>query len=356
MDAAAARAMISTVADLERDGIPIRHVRKAVAAGEVIAVHPGRFVETAMWDAAFEEDRHLLRVVGAASAARGGTAVVSHVSAAVLHGLPLFRHQAGRPHISGDHTDGLVSSHAPVRHHNVVVPDRDRVLVDGIVCTSLERTVYDVIRTVGREAAVACADSALRQVAWRESERRYDDEEAKRWRMSLIGRIMRSTGARGIRQARWVAAFADGRAQLPGESVSRLYLDDLGFAPPRLQVPFPGPRGEEYLIDFGLDDMGVWGEFDGVGKYFDPAWGGDGVRTRGAPAREGARRLDSRAKRTCSRALGDAPRHLSRDPRPTPRAFPSRAAALTSTERPRNHPLRARPPSLCAPSRWLRAR
>lgn len=37
-----------------------------------------------------------------------------------------------------------------------------------------------------------------------------------------------------------MAEFADGRAQLPGESVSRLYLDDLGFARPRLQVPFDG--------------------------------------------------------------------------------------------------------------------
>lgn len=62
----------------------------------------------------------------------------------------------------------------------------------------------------------------------------------------------------------------DGRAHLPGESVSRLYLADLGFAPPRLQVPFPAPRGGKYWIDFGLDDVKAWGEFDGTGKYFDP--------------------------------------------------------------------------------------
>ena len=90
------------------------------------------------------------------------------------------------------------------------------------------------------------------------------------WRSRLRERIARHPGARGIRQARWVVDFADGRAELPGESVSRLYLVDLGFSPPRLQVPFAGPAGRIYRIDFGLDDVQTWGEFDGVGKYFDP--------------------------------------------------------------------------------------
>ena len=93
--------------------------------------------------------------------------------------------------------------------------------------------------------------------------------------LSLLERVAKSAGARGIRQARWVAQFADGRAQLPGESVSRLYLDDLGFASPQLQVAFPGPRGQDYAIDFGLDDVNAWGEFDGLGKYFDVELGGD---------------------------------------------------------------------------------
>jgi len=43
----------------------------------------------------------------------------------------------------------------------------------------------------------------------------------------------------------------------------------LGFAPPRLQVRIPLEKGW-YDIDFGIDDAGVWGEFDGEGKYTDP--------------------------------------------------------------------------------------
>ena len=61
-------------------------------------------------------------------------------------------------------------------------------------------------------------------------------------------------------------AFADGRAQLPGESVSRLRLHQLGFAQPRLQVRVDHPDGY-WRLDFGLDDVDRWGEFDGEGKY-----------------------------------------------------------------------------------------
>ena len=63
--------------------------------------------------------------------------------------------------------------------------------------------------------------------------------------------------------------FADGRSQLPGESVSRVRLHQLGFAPPDLQVPVAAPRGRWFWIDFGLRDVSASGEFDGTGKYRD---------------------------------------------------------------------------------------
>ncbi len=44
----------------------------------------------------------------------------------------------------------------------------------------------------------------------------------------------------------------------------------LGFAVPRLQVALPAPDGGSYFVDFGLDDVNAWGEYDGEGKYLDP--------------------------------------------------------------------------------------
>ena len=271
MDAETARALVHTPWTLERLGGSPGALRRAVANGELRRIHRGRYVREDDWSRLRSEDQHLLLVLAVAPARRGGDVVASHDSAAVLHRLPLYRRRPAGVHISGPRTRGVVSQPSPVLRHEVAVKPGDRTEIDGIPCTTLERTVYDVIRTTPRETAVAAADAALRLVAWDDRTRTYSVAAAEEWRRGLVERIARSRGSRGIRQARWVAAFADGRAQLPGESVSRLYLDDLGFAPPRLQVPFPGPRGTTYAVDFGLDDAGAWGEFDGTGKYFDPA-------------------------------------------------------------------------------------
>jgi hypothetical protein len=154
-----------------------------------------------------------------------------------------------------------------VFRHVAPVPASDIVLLHGIRCTSLERTVFDMIRTLETEASVAAADAAERQFALRG--RVWDEDAVDHWRRSMRDRIDAASGARGIRRARWVAAFADGRAQLPGESVSRLQLVRLGFDVPQLQVPVAGPGGRTYFVDFGLTDVRAFGEFDGKDKYLD---------------------------------------------------------------------------------------
>ncbi|MDZ8170618.1 hypothetical protein [Microbacterium xanthum] len=246
-----------------------RELRRRVERGELLRLGPGRFVTTKRWEGLYAEDRHLLEVVACDQRRQGGEAVVSHVSAAVLHGLPLYRTRPTRVHISGGGTDGRTNSGGLVAHHGVAVPDEDVVTIGGIRCTGLTRTAYDVARQVSRNAAVACLDAAMRSVAWDERSRTYDPERAEQWRDAVMTRL--TTGARGIRQARWVFAFADGRAQLPGESVSRVLLDELGFRHIRLQVPFVGPAGQDWAVDFGLDDVAALGEFDGEGKYVEAA-------------------------------------------------------------------------------------
>ena len=122
--------------------------------------------------------------------------------------------------------------------------------------------------------------------------REWDEDAVDRWRRSMARASIRASGARGIRQARWVIRFADGRAQLPGESVSRLQLVRLGFRTPQLQVPVAGPAGRTYFVDFGLDDVHAFGEFDGKDKYLDEAMR-RGVPLERDPARgETARGLD----------------------------------------------------------------
>lgn len=213
------------------------------------------------------EQRHHAHVIAVARDARA-TAVMSHSSAAVLWGLPLYGIRCTRVHITCA-GPSRISSGTDVLRHFAPLPAPDLALRDGIRCTSLSRTVFDLVRTLPLEAAVAVADAAERQMA--ERGREWDIDAVISWRRQLEQRLAAAGGARGVRQARWVAEFADGRAQLPGESVSRVQLWRLGFAEIDLQVPVEGPGGRDYFVDFGLAEVGSFGEFDGKSKYLDEA-------------------------------------------------------------------------------------
>jgi hypothetical protein len=237
------------------------------ARSRAVALRPGWVVAEALWTKPHREQRHAARVFAAAGVL-GGRSIFSHDSAAVLWDLPIVR--AGTldvVHVSGSGVNGVVTAGTRVARHEQIVPAADVVERFGIRCTSLERTVFDLIRLRSLECAIAVADAALRQVAWNPRSRSYDRDADARWRESLSRRIAAHSGARGIRQARRVVELADGRAESPGESVSRLYLGQLRFPPPRLQVPVTGPAGERWEVDFGFDELLLWGEFDGVGKY-----------------------------------------------------------------------------------------
>jgi hypothetical protein len=113
-------------------------------------------------------------------------------------------------------------------------------------------------------------DAALRLIAWDDATRSYDSAAAGRFRELVAGRIRRGAGARGIRQARLVSQVADGRAQLPGESVTRLWLYLLGAPSPHLQYRVDFDDGSFALLDLAWPDRGRWMEFDGEVKYGDP--------------------------------------------------------------------------------------
>lgn len=263
-----ARGLLQSRAELEANGLTARALTAAVRDGAVVRVHSGYYVAGDVWREQYAEGRHLLQVVAAHDRRGAGGAVASHASAGVVHELTLFRYVPERVHVSGVTTDGRVRAlNRSVARHEIPVPDADVVVVDGIPCTNLARTVADIIRTLPLEPALAAADAALRQVAWDAERRCYDERADAGFREEVREHMERHRRARGVRQGRQVLELADGRAESPGESVSRLYLRDLGFRMLRLQVPVPAPSGRFYYPDFGLDDVPAWGEFDGVGKY-----------------------------------------------------------------------------------------
>lgn len=255
-------------AQLEQMGATSRTITQHVRRDRLHRVDHAWYVDGAEWRTWTVEDQHLVRVIAAHRRRGASECVFSHHSAAVLWQLPLARVDPLRVHVSGASTNGHVQHGGPaLSRHEVVVNEDAATTRQGIRCTTLERTVADLLRCSSEETGVAALDAALRMVAWDETRHTYDLERAAAFAHEVFRHL--PVGGRGVRRARAVLSIGDGRAQLPGESISRLYLLRIGFTRPRLQVPVPAPGGRLFYLDFGLDDAGVWGEFDGKGKYED---------------------------------------------------------------------------------------
>ncbi|MCC4907872.1 type IV toxin-antitoxin system AbiEi family antitoxin domain-containing protein [Microbacterium sp. cx-59] len=248
--------------DLADVGIGAVPLRRLLAANELTVVRPGVYLRQNAASAFTAEDRIIVRARAVALVSHRPP-VFSHLTAAALHGLPVYGVRDRNVHTIVP--DSRPRAPQGVVRHRGALDEGDIVERVGLRCTSLVRTVADVARTSERETSVCVADAALRLVAM---SRTYDADRAQELRAAAAG-IARGS-AHGIWRAERVLEFADGRAQLPGESISRIRLAQLGFARPDLQVRVAGPHGQYFFVDFGLDDVHALGEFDGLGKYTNP--------------------------------------------------------------------------------------
>lgn len=237
--------------DLVAEGYRYSDLTTLARAGELKHLRRGAYTRNlAELD---EADRH--RQLVFATLPLLVASVVSHLSAAVLHQLPLplvrLRYvQVTRPAAGSGQRRGLVHRFAaPLATDEIAV-------VDGIPVTSLARTVVDLGRTLPFADAVAAADAALRRgLAPADLELAVD----------------RAAGRPGVAAARRVAAFADARSESPGESHSRVVLQAIGLAPSSLQQIVVDHHGREVArCDFGWEAHRTVGEFDGLVKYGRP--------------------------------------------------------------------------------------
>jgi predicted transcriptional regulator of viral defense system len=86
--------------------------------------------------------------------------VISHASAAVLHGLPTWPSAIDRVHLTRSRSSSG-NRRSIVQVHAAPLPDDHVTTIDDIPITTLARTVLDLCRTVPIEQAVAAGDRAL---------------------------------------------------------------------------------------------------------------------------------------------------------------------------------------------------
>lgn len=235
---------------MRADGFSDDEVRRRLRAGDLTAVRRGTYVAGAPPEGAAA--RHAIAAVAAMDHLADG-AFCSHVTAAVLHGLPVWRIRADRVHVTRARRTGGRSG-TRVHVHTAPLALDDFSMVAGMPVTSLARTVVDLARTVPFEEAVAVADAALHTGLVTADELTDTVARAGRWR--------------GAPAARRAIAFADGRSESVGESRSRVAILRAGLPVPVLQWEVIGRDGRWLgRTDFGWPKLRTVGEFDGEIKY-----------------------------------------------------------------------------------------
>ena len=214
-------------------------------------LRPGRYVSRFEFDSLSPVDKHRVMAESVMDASTAEDAVLSHVSAAVVHGLDVSVAGLGRVHITRNRTGGARSNSLRVVHA-APYSASEVTRIDGLPATALARTIADVARSLSFENAVCVADLAARLM-------NVTPEQ--------VAAVLDSCPTHPPnRQARRVAEFMDGKSESVGESRCRIVLHELGYTP-RLQVRLADADGVFARIDFYLDGIYTVVEFDGRIKY-----------------------------------------------------------------------------------------
>ncbi len=246
----------------ERDGVPMddRRLRREIDAGRYVRVAPGSFVERSAWLTLRPIDRHLLRVVEAADRARGPL-LIAFAAAAAVWGIDRIGPWPAT-------VDTLVArggggrSSGMFRRHTTNLAGIHTVAWRGHEVTTPAQTALDIARVSGMTDGVIALDQAL----WgrRAGGALSTSEECE-------GLLATGLVRRGDGRARRAAGFATSLADSVREGQSRVLIERLGFPTPQLQHRFVLPSGASAYTDFWFEEHDHGGEFDGVGKYIDPA-------------------------------------------------------------------------------------
>lgn len=250
---AATQAGVVTRAQLEAC-LGAAGVRRALRAGDWQLVHRGTYAERASALAARTDPalRHRLQCAARVLLTRRDL-VVSHASAALLHGLRLLDGHSGPPQLTLVRPEGSPPPHERLPLASAV-PPAHRELLDALPITTRPRAVADLARTLPREAAVVMADAALR---------------AGVDRLDVLDVLDVCRGWPGAAEAVDVMIFADGRAESPLESLARCWFAAAGLPAPHPQVRLCHAADGSFVarVDFFWPQHRTVCEVDGRVKY-----------------------------------------------------------------------------------------
>ncbi|WP_097182639.1 type IV toxin-antitoxin system AbiEi family antitoxin domain-containing protein [Blastococcus haudaquaticus] len=254
LGAAAERQLgLVTAADARRAGYGPPEVRRLCESGSWVRVRRGVHLPAGELDALTPAARHRLDCLAVLLELGRTDAVVSHTSAARLHGLPVRRDLDRTVRLTAPdawrHGRGFRLNRAPL-------PQDDVLQVPPLRLTSPARTLVDCAREREVEDSVVAMDAALLAGRTTPAELRTAAAAVRSW-----------PGGIGAGRA---LSLTDGRAESPLETRGRLRMVGAGLPAPELQVEIRGGGRLVAVVDAWFDDAAVAVEFDGRVKYSDP--------------------------------------------------------------------------------------
>lgn len=224
---------------------------RLVASGELSRSRAGCFVDAGLLTDASPEARHALRAQSISRGYRPPNAI-SHLSALVIHGLPLLNIEADVVHLTLT-GPGCPRTLRGLRVHPEL-PDSVARQRDGSRVVHPAVAIVQSAALAGIAAGVAAADAAL-----------YSGQVTK-GDLEVALRVARLGPGRG--DARTAVGLADGLSESPGESWARVLFVSLGLPTVELQAKIRDKRGRFVgRVDFLFRAQRTVVEFDGLLKY-----------------------------------------------------------------------------------------
>lgn len=221
----------------------------ALRAGDIARVRHGAYVDALAWQAADEAVRHRLRA-HAVALVHGGPFVLSHTSAASLHGMRLWGVDLDRVHVTRPR-DTAGRRHAGVTYHRGSA--ESAAFVHGTPVVAAAEAAFGAASVLSVEAGVVILDSA------------YDLRLCSREELHDLHEMRH--GWPGTARLRIVLNLAQPGSQSVGESRMRFLFWRHHIPKPDLQYVVRDGSTIVGITDFAWPEHRVFGEFDGRMKY-----------------------------------------------------------------------------------------
>ena len=244
----------------EHDGpVDDRRLRRLVQSGAQVRIAAGSYADASGWNALTPMQRHQVRVLEIADRGRG-CRVFTHSAAAAIWSIDRIGSWPMPVDIRIAQASGGRSS-GGIRRRALGFDGVELVPWRGHLVTSPAQTAIDIAAESGFTDGVI----ALDQARWG---RRPGGPLTD---VGQIRQVLAGQFRRGLGRVHRAIAFSTDLSDSVRESQSRVLIDRLGFPAPILQRSFTLPGLGDVRTDFWFEDFEHVGEFDGTGKYLDPA-------------------------------------------------------------------------------------